>query len=113
MFIPELPHILSARNHHGTGNRVSLAMDMIRRSNEILNRLENPRTAGQSSATDVEQFPEGSQSADDTGFVQPQSSVPQTQSDPDSVNVYVYIIYTLLKIIYFYIIIYLYICDMF
>lgn len=71
---------------------------MIRRSNDILNRLENPRTAGRSSATDVEQFSEGSQSAEDillTGLVPPQSSVPessvpQTQSDSqDSVNVYV------------------------
>jgi len=67
---------------------------MIRKSYEILNGLENPRNTGPIFTTDVEQFPEGSQSAEDTGFVPPQASipefsVPQTQSDPNSVNVYV------------------------
>ncbi|KAL4122331.1 hypothetical protein QTP88_014681 [Uroleucon formosanum] len=98
----ELPRLLSTRNH-GTGNRVSLALDMIRRGNEILNRLENPgliRIARQqSSASNAEQLPEGSQQAEATtpsvpseGMGAPESSAsessaPQSQADPDSVNV--------------------------
>lgn len=99
-----MPRLLSTRNH-GTGNRVSLALDMIRRGNEILNRLENPgliRIARQqSSASNAEQLPEGSQQTEATtpsvpseGMGAPESSasessVPQSQADPDSVNVYV------------------------
>lgn len=61
---------------------------MIRRGNEILNRLENPQRA---SATDVEQLPEeSSQQAEDTSRNSPpESSAPQTQTDSNSVNVYV------------------------
>lgn len=78
---------------------MSLAIDMIRRANVILNRLENPRTNGRSAATDAEQFPEAAQQAEDMSEgVQPEpsapeSSIPQTQSDSDSVNVYVKIVY--------------------
>lgn len=63
-------------------------MDMIRRSNEILNRLENPGIV-RPSAADVEQFPEGLQQTEDTSGNVPESSEPPIQSDPDSVNVYV------------------------
>lgn len=73
---------------------MSLALDMIHKGNEILNRLENPRSNEQSSAFNAEQFPEGSQQAEATspsvppeGVVVPESSAPQSQSDPDSVNV--------------------------
>lgn len=77
---------------------MSFALDLIRRGNEILNRLENPRSVRQqSSASNAEQFPEGSQQAEATsspsvspeGVEAPESSVPQSQTDPDSVNVYV------------------------
>jgi len=115
-----LPRLLSTRNQ-GTGNRVSLALDMIRRGNEILNRLENPRSNGQSSASNARQFPEGSQQAETTSTSVPpevvgapessqpesstsESSAPQSQTDPDSVNVYVTIY---LKYDYIILIIYL------
>lgn len=86
---------MSNVRNHGTGNRVALAIDMIRKSNEILNRLENPRTSGRPTTTDNEQIPEGSQQTDDTsGNVPPESSMPESSaqpatSDSDSVNVYV------------------------
>lgn len=79
----------------GTGNRLSMAMDMIRRGNEVLNRLENPSASQilQPPGTDSEQpqFPEGSQQTEDTlGSVPPESSThPTHHTDPDSVNVYV------------------------
>jgi len=98
-----LPRLISTRNH-GTGNRVSLALDMIRRGNEILNRLENPGpwrpNRQQSSASNAEQLPEGSQQSEATTPSVPpegagapessasESSAPQSQTDPDSVNVY-------------------------
>lgn len=72
---------------------------MIRRANAILNRLENPRTNGRPATTDAEQFPEGAQLAEDIpeGVLPessaPESSTPPTQSDSDSVNVYVKIVY--------------------
>lgn len=88
MFL-ELPRLINARNH-GTGNRVSLAMDMIQRGNEVLNRLENPRTTGRSSTNNTDQFSEEQQQTEETaGNVPTESSVPPTQTDPDSVNVYV------------------------
>lgn len=86
----EFPRVMSARNH-ATGTRLNMALDMIRRSNEILNRLENPgsnRTTAQSSTADAEQFPEGSQQTEDvTGNVPSDTSAPPLPSDPDSVNV--------------------------
>lgn len=88
----EFPRVMSARNH-GTGTRLTMALDMIRRSNEILNRLENPgsnRTTAQSSTADAEQFPEGPQQTEDVaGNVPADTSAPPMQSDPDSLNVYV------------------------
>lgn len=102
MHAGELPRLISTRNH-GTGNRVSLALDMIRRGNEILNRLENPGpwrpNRQQSSASNAEQLPEGSQQSEATTPSVPpegagapessasESSAPQSQTDPDSVNV--------------------------
>jgi hypothetical protein len=99
-------------------------MDMIRKSNEILNRLENPQSTGQSSTTDAEQFPERTQ-AEDTSVnlppeasasesSAPESSTPETsvpessasessapiqQSDPDSMNVYVKCVYVIADLI--------------
>ncbi|XP_025206155.1 large proline-rich protein bag6-B isoform X2 [Melanaphis sacchari] len=98
MHAGELPRLISTRSH-GTGNRVSLALDMIRRGNEIINRLENPRSNGQSSTSNARQFPEGSQQAETASTSvppevvgtpessQPESSVPQSQTDSESVNV--------------------------
>lgn len=97
-----MPRLISARSH-GTGHRVTFALDMIRRGNAILNRLENLRPSQQqSSASNTEQTPEGSQQAEakspsispegvraPAGVEAPESSVPQSQTDPDSVNVYV------------------------
>jgi hypothetical protein len=93
----ELPRLISTRNH-GTGNRVSLALDMIRRGNEVLNRIENPvliqHNQQQSSPSNAEQLPEGSQQAEATTPSVPsesvgasESSAPQSQTDSDSVNV--------------------------
>lgn len=83
---------MSARNH-GTAPRLTMALDMIRRSNEILNRLENPgsnRTTAQSSTANAEQFPEGPQQTEDVaGNVPADTSAPPLPSDPDSLNVYV------------------------
>lgn len=83
---------------------------MIRRANEVLNRLENPQTTGRSTANDGEQLPEESlqteeptrniplESSSQESPVQEspaQESSPQessslsTQPDPDSLNVYV------------------------
>jgi len=69
---------------------------MIRRGNEVLNRLENPRSNRQSSSSNARQFPEGSQQAETTSTSvppevagTPESSAPQSQTDSDSVNVYV------------------------
>lgn len=65
---------------------------MIRRSNEILSRIENPRATGRTSATDVidvEQFPEESQQAESTSenvsleSPAPESSMPAS-STPES-----------------------------
>lgn len=76
---------------------------MIRRGNEVLNRLENPRSNRQSSSSNARQFPEGSQQAETTSTSVPpeaagtpessqaESSAPQSQTDSDSVNVYVII----------------------
>lgn len=83
---------------------------MIRRANEVLNRLENPQTTGRSTANDGEQLPEEShQTEESTRNVplesssqespvqeppvqespsQEPSSIP-TQPDSDSLNVYV------------------------
>lgn len=76
---------------------MSLAIDMIRKANAILNRLENPRTNGRPATTDAEQFPEGVQQAEDIPEgVQLEPSAPESsapQSDSDSVNVYVKILY--------------------
>lgn len=87
---------------------------MIRRANEVLNRLENPQTAGRSTANDGEQLPEESQQTEESSrnvplepslqespvqespaqesASQEPSSIP-TQSDSDSLNVYVINIY--------------------
>jgi len=74
---------------------------MIRRGNEVLNRLENPRSNRQSSASNTRQFPEGSQQTGTTSTSVPsevagtpesshaESSTLQSQTDSDSVNVYV------------------------
>jgi len=73
---------------------------MIRRGNEVLNRLENPRSNRQSSSSNARQFPEGSQAETTSTSVPPEvagtpessqaeSSAPQSQTDSDSVNVYV------------------------
>jgi len=53
--------VLNTENH-GTCARMSVPLDMIRRGNEILNILESLRTTPpQSSASNAEQYPEGSQ----------------------------------------------------
>eukprot|EP00102_Acyrthosiphon_pisum_P010274 XP_008178543.1 PREDICTED: large proline-rich protein bag6-B isoform X2 [Acyrthosiphon pisum] len=94
MHAGELPRLISTRNH-GTGNRVSLALDMIRRGNEILNRLENPTliraNRQQSSASNAEQLPEGSQQAEATtpsvppeGVGAPESSLPESSAPQSS-----------------------------
>jgi len=75
-------------------------MDMIRRSNEILNRLENPGIV-RPSAADGEQFPEGSQQTEDTSGNAPESSEPPLQSDPDSVNVYVKLVFLIYLFIHY------------
>lgn len=63
---------------------------MVRKGHETLNRLENIQNNGVPTATDGEQIPEGSQQAEaPLGNVPPESTTPPTQSDPDSVNVYV------------------------
>lgn len=86
----ELPRLVNARNH-GNTNRLSLAMDMIRRSNEILRRLENPRTTVR--AADADQLPEGQQQTEEISRnVPPETSGPELQTDPDSMNLYVNII---------------------
>lgn len=73
-----------------TYNRISVAIDMVRKGHEILNRLENVESNGTPSTTDGEQIPEGSQQAESSlRNSPPESSTPQTQSDSDSVNVYV------------------------
>lgn len=111
LFLLDLPRLINARNH-GTGNRVSLAMDMIRKSNEILNRLENPQSTGQSSAMETDQFPERTQAEDTSVNLPPEASAPESstpesvpessahiqQSDPDSVNVYVKCIYIIINL---------------
>lgn len=61
---------------------------MIRKGNEILHRLENPRTIGGSSTSNTDQFSEEQQHTEETTGNPPESSVPPTQTDPDSVNVY-------------------------
>lgn len=78
-----------------------MGMDMIKKANDILNRLENPGTSGRSTANNVEQLPEGSQQAEETSrnvqletpaqesSSQESASMP-TQPDSDSLNVYVY-----------------------
>ncbi|XP_022176814.1 large proline-rich protein bag6-A isoform X1 [Myzus persicae] len=106
MHAGELPRLISTRNH-GTGNRVSLALDMIRRANDILNRLEHPRPQPPLSShviNPADQYPVGSQQAEASSPSVPpegvgapesslpessasESSVPQSQTDPDSVNV--------------------------
>ncbi|CAH1726122.1 large proline-rich protein bag6-B isoform X2 [Aphis gossypii] len=95
----EFPRGVIHNRYHGTGNRLQLALDMIRRGNEVLNRLENPRSNRQSSSSNARQFPEGSQQAETTSTSVPpeaagtpessqaESSAPQSQTDSDSVNV--------------------------
>lgn len=63
-------------------------MEMIRKSNEILNRLENPQSSGQSSEN---LQPEASVSVPESSVPEPsvsESSASLQPSDPDSVNVY-------------------------
>jgi len=102
-----LPRFIRTRNP-GTCNKVTLALDMIRRGNEILNRLERPLpNPSQSSASNAEQYPEGSQHADASSILvsperveAPESFllessasesyyVPQSQIDSETINVYV------------------------
>jgi len=98
-----LPRLIGTRNH-GDGNRITVASDIIRKANVVLNRLENPGSIQvnrqQSSASNAEQLPEGSQQTEATTPSVPpesvgvpessasESSAPQSQTDPDSVNVY-------------------------
>lgn len=79
---------MSSRSQ-GIGNRVSMAMDMIRRSNEVLNRLENPSANHTSQSAVVDSEQEGSQQAEETSRNILPESVRPILSDPESVNVYV------------------------
>ncbi|VVC43920.1 Hypothetical protein CINCED_3A020784 [Cinara cedri] len=82
----ESPRIINPRNTQ-MYNRISFALDMVRKAHEILNRLETIQS-NEPTSTDGEQEPEGSQEAEATlGSVPPELSTPPTQTADPEVNV--------------------------
>ncbi|XP_050542596.1 large proline-rich protein bag6-A isoform X2 [Daktulosphaira vitifoliae] len=91
MHVREIPRPMSNRNH-GTSNRMSMAMDMIRKCNEILDRLENPLASQneQIPMEDIEQpdqFSEENTQEETLGETMQVPPPATSQPDQDSVNV--------------------------
>ncbi|XP_050431835.1 large proline-rich protein BAG6 isoform X2 [Adelges cooleyi] len=93
MHVREIPRPANNRNN-STRNRLSMAMDMIQKSNAILDTLENPSASQneQASTNDTEQQPPEQFSEEPTqdeaaGESFSDALSPPTQPDQDSVNV--------------------------